>query len=446
MTTSSPAKSSIEYDTEDSNSYHPPNNEIELKQSPWKAGSNSLTATVQRPQCRPRPIVRLPPPHPDVLGHQAQDRLVGSPGTGIERHHSTWQERFDGLLAGTSSLNSSPPSRRSNESSFTRTSTSAGPLDTLTPRARTEYPSNMNRIALSHTMHELLKTTSVDPTVPITTQSLKDTLGTATVVGPSDDLVPNGAISGRMIQDREQGVEATSSGRKKRRRNHRGGRKAKLRYEDPRDTSLPPSDTGNISPEYPSHAALLLQSAQTNWENVCRILMGEVSPKDREILRQITDLVGCLGADSGLVAPTDRSSLTDQEGRTLSVSSSECAEEHRMNEGYQAVPGSPEGSQDSFHTVPENRTGNDADEHHHPGQEAVKASQPGDEDEAPVMAQEDKDEQLARLDRITTRLLMRRKEQPLEKEHRRDPRTTSADETPARFQESQYFRDLNDIF
>ncbi|KAL8968377.1 MAG: hypothetical protein Q9197_004919 [Variospora fuerteventurae] len=44
--------------------------------------------------------------------------------------------------------------------------------------------------------------------------------------------------------------------------------------------------------------ALLLQNAGRNWENVCQLLMGQVCAKDRQILTQIASLVGRLGNDS----------------------------------------------------------------------------------------------------------------------------------------------------
>ncbi|KAI4243128.1 MAG: hypothetical protein L6R40_003678 [Gallowayella cf. fulva] len=130
-------------------------------------------------------------------------------------------------------------------------------------------------------------------------------------------------------------------------------------------------------------AALLLEGAKTNWENICAALLVEVEPHDKEILKQITTLVHRLGTESGPLSFAHQPQAADLELTAAADVDTT--------------------------TVPTRRLVDDA----------IKATKwdismgraESDEDRV----EEDEEELQARQERIASSLLMRRQQQPIRK-------------------------------
>ncbi|KAI4130027.1 MAG: hypothetical protein LQ338_001961 [Usnochroma carphineum] len=360
MSTPPPSLSSIEYYAENFSLHHPVKDEVDSTSSRYTAVDNMPESSIQLPKARPKPIVRLPPSGSLDISQQNHTSNGQSRSRSTRPDLPTWQERFDDLLADRDPVLVEPPN---------------------------------------------------------------GTVVQITDVEPPGDSLHDDAVSSAADGDQPEIPEVQRSGRKKRRRRRAGknwwDRKPESDSENEQDASQPQSAPALGHPPHPPTPALLLHAARLNWENICHLLMGEVNRDDREILKQIVDLVSRLGTANDPTKPTYQLSPAKLQAVPLPRVSTESTALAGLCTGDQAVPDSPEGSQDSFYSAVEDCAKDGADEDCYLEQTAFGVSQAEGQSGSPAMPQEDENERHARLERIASRLVMIRKEQPVEERLRR---------------------------
>ncbi|KAL8920293.1 MAG: hypothetical protein Q9208_006361 [Pyrenodesmia sp. 3 TL-2023] len=304
MSTPPPSLSLIDHDEPSFHSDHVVTEELS------SIPSGFPSAATKSPESRPRPIVRLPPSRPTHASKQVSQQDSSSTGgpysDPLANSNPAWQDFFKTLMA--------------------------------------------NR----------------DSTV---TKPSESTMAVPTIIDLANESNQDDAPSSGTTENQEPDTAANRTGKKKRRR-HRAGkgkgkRKANPESEIEGEVLEPASLKASAPTVNPSSTALLLQNASENWVNVCRLLMGEVSPDDREILNQIEDLISRL---------------------------------------EQAMAG---------------------------------ATHPPSKEEHLMTVQETEDERKARLERIGSRLLWRRKEQPVEHRLVSQDTVTLASRSSVRVQEDE---------
>ncbi|KAL8922384.1 MAG: hypothetical protein Q9172_003577 [Xanthocarpia lactea] len=144
--------------------------------------------------------------------------------------------------------------------------------------------------------------------------------------------------------------------------------------------TTPEIPTAFVSPET---TALLMEGARANWENICKALLVGVSQDDREILNQIMMLVSRLGTGSGPLSLAHQPPLAEREVTTATDVGS-------------VLPCS-KGTVDEAIGV------------------MIKGAATQEAKKKEGVGIEDKEELLARRERIANSLLMRRREQPIMK-------------------------------
>ncbi|KAL9016599.1 MAG: hypothetical protein Q9185_006069 [Variospora sp. 1 TL-2023] len=193
-------------------------------------------------------------------------------------------------------------------------------------------------------------------------------------------------------------------------------------------TDFPPALAATGSPPALASApatktapALLLQNAGRNWENVCQLLMGQVCAKDRQILTQIASLVGRLGNDSSNDFSPD-GSADKIESTKLQTGSSTLPnlmdEDHIHRDCGEETPPSFEAafnwltdSQNSSYPVLESQL-RDGTYDSRRVNDTASGTTMDDKPQSPV--RETDREWRARLERITSVLVGKRKEQVIE--------------------------------
>ncbi|KAL9027768.1 MAG: hypothetical protein Q9196_003762 [Gyalolechia fulgens] len=410
MSTPPPARCSMELYGGDHDSYHPFLESAEFVQSPWTAVVSSLIITAQRTQTRPEATVRLPPSAFEVSGHQTHDsraRYDGNAAVATESYTSKWQKRFDDLLADTDMKSSSPLIRESNESFRSRASSNAPTLDKVIIPASTAYASKLSATSYAPNMDERPAGVSKDPTISTVTHPLDDGVPAASIADSSDCLISEEGTSHDNPCLQEQNAETRPRRLKRRRREKQsGGPEAKRPKPRPRLHLVFPPDGVTV--------AQRLRRQLNDWEDLCHLMLDGISPNDRDILKQISSLVSRLEGGSGPIGPRPNISSSDMGGIRSSELSRRCHGLDGMYDDDQPVPGSPQDSLDSFHTVAEGGLGGGADESPYTGKAAEMKGLRGGEGGAPTVPQEDEQDRQARLERITSSLVMRRKEQPIE--------------------------------
>ncbi|KAL8993169.1 MAG: hypothetical protein Q9188_007395 [Gyalolechia gomerana] len=385
--------------------------------SPWTAVVNSLIITAQRTQTRPEAIIRLPPPTPGVYDHQthrSRARFSDHLAVTTDSYPSKWQKRFDDLLAHTDMKSSGPSVRHIGS----RTSSDAATVEEIPLPASTVYAPKPTSTSCVQTLCELPAAASKDPIVSTVAHSLDNDVATASIIGGSDSSISEGGTSYDDPCIQEKDVGTTPQGQKRKRKRMRkkqsGSPKAKVRRKNDPKIPQPRLRFGSRSPLDRETVAILLRNALTVWENLCQTMLDGISANDRDTVKQISNLVSRLEGGSGPIDPRQNISPTGREEIPPLGVLSRCHGLDGMYDEDQPVPGSPQGSLDSFHTVSEGGLGGEADESPYPEQAVVKASLRGGEDEASTVLQEDAQERQARLERITSCLLVKRKEQPIE--------------------------------
>lgn len=399
----------------DHDSYHPFLDSLHFLQSPWTAVVNSLIITAQRTQTRPEAIIRLPPPTPGVFDHQthrSRARFSDHPAVTKDSYPSKWQKRFDDLLAHTDMKSNGPSIRHIGS----RTSSDAATVKEIPLPASTVYAPKPTSTSCVQTLGELPAAASKDPIVPTVAHSLDNGVATASIIGNSDSSISEAGTSydDPCLQEQDVGTTPQGQKRKRMRKKQSGSPKAKVRRKNDPKIPQPRLRFGSRSPLDHETVAILLRNALTGWENLCQTMLDGISANDRDTLKQISKLVSRLEGGSGPIDPRQNISPTGREEIPPLGVVSRCHGLDGMYDEDQPVPGSPQGSLDSFHTVTEGGLGGEADESPYPEQAVVKASLRGGEDEASTVLQEDAQERQARLDRITSCLLIKRKEQPIE--------------------------------
>lgn len=283
MCTPPPSLSSIEYDAQDSY-FHPQEQNTLLLGVTHSLELSSVTMNPAK--ARPRPIVRLPPPGPT---HASQPVRLEDPSSSSRPHsdplangNPAWQDFFKTLMAD-------------------RDSTATKP---------TEIP-------------------TVGPTI----------------IDFTNGSIPDDAASSGTTEAQGQDTEVNRTGKKKRRR-HKAGKKkreANAHSEIDGEALQSPSLKALAPTVSPSSAALLLQNARNNWVNVCHLLMSEVSPDDREVLKQITYFISRLGTiPDHATTETQSASLGTKESPTTQ-NSSESPLDGEMNPEHGTAASPPEG-------------------------------------------------------------------------------------------------------
>ena len=149
--------------------------------------------------------------------------------------------------------------------------------------------------------------------------------------------------------------------------------------------STSPATTPEIPTAFVSSetTALLMEGARANWENICKALLVGVSQDDREILNQIMLLVSRLGTGSGPLSLAHQPPFAEREVTTAADVDSAIL---RYKETVDKAVGV-----------------------------MIKGAAAQEAKKKEGVGIEDKEELLARRERITNSLLMRRREQPIMK-------------------------------
>ncbi|KAI4139930.1 MAG: hypothetical protein L6R39_006039 [Caloplaca ligustica] len=371
--------------------------------------ANTTTADVQPPKVRPRPIVRLPPPQSRASTYiNHAPKSPPARGDVLSLYASGWEELFNNAkmnrrpvvnqrlevpatdatigVPSDDLINGEAASTQTDDDQGQTTPVKGAGRKKRRRRTRAQLEAKAFRETMGEASHNQVQTTTFN-----------DNAADPTAAGSSDDT---GYDDSDDVTDGEGRTtrRAESDGNPIGRQFLRGGGEYESTvHPDMGSESSQPQSL--VAPGFPSNrstSAALLHAAQSNWENVCHLVMGEVSQHDREILNQIAGLVRRLGANHVYTPAITQSLPADQEGVMTCEVPSQSAGEVEWQVEDPLILDSPEGSQESFHTALEDCVEDGADDHYL------------------LEPQEDEAERQARLERIGSRLLMIRAEHPIE--------------------------------
>ncbi|KAL8826500.1 MAG: hypothetical protein Q9170_007376 [Blastenia crenularia] len=350
---------------------------------------------VRLPLSKPQPIVRLPLLQPPKSNHDGFDLNDGAYEVVTLLGHRPLEEQTSS--ADTASQDGSMSCCEDSASSFTTSSSGAV---TIRTSACPHIASRPITSTFDFLADESPAAATIDLSSPTIVQSALGAIAATATATNSHKSILQRTTPNEMSHHQEEDAEADEVSAMKRMRKRGGRGKGRGNPKAGHAIDSEPSessDTEAAFPNHPSLAVLLLQNAMLNWQNVCNILTDGISPQDREILHQITNLIGRLGMDTNANTSTCRSLSDNRAGDTATQYPSPTTRLEAMDgkdEGAKRT--SLESSEDSFHIILENGT-------------------KGEKEQAGT-AQEDEEERQSRLDRIATHLSMRRKEQPIGKD------------------------------